>query len=166
MPYEALSSVRHEVVDMDEVTRLYEMPEFTSPDSISERVKMICRSDTKIRTVIYTDGEVIKVSEPKPVSIDEYYINGKKYDGEVSELIKRRAYIRDASYVVKITLTSEVIDIRGINKKGRGVFYVIKDAKVFLKDSKNKAAIKKAKDTLKSIKRHLSIKKTKLNQIN
>lgn len=152
MAFETYSSVRKEVVEVEEVNRVYKIPEFNDPNGREkddfEEATMMDRLDNKVKTIIYTDGKVVKIEKEDPISINEYYIDGKKYDGLVTELVKKRVYIENASYIIKVVVAEEELNISRNNKQGRGSFFVIKNREIFVKD---KEAFKKAKETLKVI---------------
>jgi len=97
---------------------------------------------------IYTDGNITKVEESEPIAIDEYYINGTKYNSEVNQLIKKKLYIEKATYIVNVVVADEILKY---GSNGKGHFDVIKDINILLKDKKDKEAKKKVKDTVKII---------------
>lgn len=153
MSFETYSTVTQEIIEVDEVNRLYKIAGFSDPNGVPkgctpEDPEMINRLDEKIKTIIYTDGKITKVEESAPTTIDEYYINGKKYTGEVNQLIKKKLYIENPTYIVKVIIADEVSKY---GKNGLGDFNIIKDIKILLKDKNNKEAKKKAKETVKAI---------------
>lgn len=152
MAFETYSSVRKEVVEVEEVNRVYKIPEFNDPNGREkddfEEATMMDRLDNKVKTIIYTDGKVVKIEKEEPISINEYYIDGQKYDGLVTELVKKRVYIENASYIIKVIVAEEILNVSRNRKQGKGSFFVIKNREIFVKD---KEAFKKAKETLKVI---------------
>ena len=154
MSFETYSTVTQEVIDVEEVNLAYKIGSFTSPNGVQkgysqEEFKMVDRLDNKIKTIIYNDGKITKLEEVAPITINEYYINKKKYAGEVNQLVKKKLYVENSTYIVKVLVADEVLKYRN----GIGHFDVIKDVKILLKDKKDKEAKKKAEDTLKSISR-------------
>ena len=151
MAFEIYSGPNYDVIEIDEVNRKYQIAAFAKDDGKID-TSMIDRVDNKIKTIIYTDGKVIKVEKSEPIPISEYFIDKKKYNYEVNQLVKKRLYIEDATYIVKVNLAEEILDFESRGRKGRGNFYVITSSELLVKDKKDKEAIRKAKETVKSIK--------------
>lgn len=151
MAFEVYSTPTYDVIEIEEVNRKYQIPGFTKDDEGKIGTSMIDEADNKIKTVIYTDGKVKKIEESAPEAISEYFIGRKKYGYEVNQLIKKRLYIEDASYIVKVNLADEILDYESEGRKGRGHFYVITSTELLVKDKKDREAIRKAKETVKSI---------------
>lgn len=153
MSFETYSTITQEIIEVEEVNLAYKIGFFKNPNGelqgcAQEESKMVDRLDNKIKTIIYTDGKITKVEESVPVVIDEYYINGIKYKGEVNQLIKKKLYIENPTYIVKVVVADEVLKY---GSNGIGHFNVIKDVKILLKDKKDKEAKKKARDTVRAI---------------
>lgn len=152
MAFEIYSGPNYDVIEIEEVNRKYQIAAFAKNDDGKIGTSMIDRVDNKIKTIIYTDGKVIKVEKSEPIPISEYFIDKKKYNYEVNQLVKKRLYIEDATYIVKVNLAEEILDFESRGRKGRGSFYVITSSELLVKDKKDKEAIRKAKETVKSIK--------------
>ncbi len=152
MAFEIYSGPNYDVIEIEEVNRKYQIAAFAKNDDGKIGTSMIDRVDNKIKTIIYTDGKVIKVEKSEPIPISEYFIDKKKYNYEVNQLVKKRLYIEDATYIVKVNLAEEILDFESRGRKGRGNFYVITSSELLVKDKKDKEAIRKAKETVKSIK--------------
>lgn len=152
MAFEIYSGPNYDVIEIEEVNRKYQIAAFAKDDDGKIGTSMIDRVDNKIKTIIYTDGKVIKVEKSEPIPISEYFIDKKKYNYEVNQLVKKRLYIEDATYIVKVNLAEEILDFESRGRKGRGNFYVITSSELLVKDKKDKEAIRKAKETVKSIK--------------
>lgn len=106
--------------------------------------------DVKVETKVYTDGEVVRVRESEEESIDEFFINGKKYTHQVDKLRRTKVYLKNHSYAVVYTLAEEFLTVGNVS----GFFKVIKDTKIYLKDSRDLTAMKKAKKTIEMIREH------------
>lgn len=101
---------------------------------------------TKIQTKIFTDGIIFKEEILPSESINEFLINKKSYK-EVDTLIKKRLYLKDYSYAIKIILVEEWKDIGNLH----GWFNVIKNIEIYTKYKKDKDALKKIKKTINMI---------------
>lgn len=152
MAFEIYSGPNYDVIEIEEVNRKYQIAAFAKDDDGKIGTSMIDRVDNKIKTIIYTDGKVINIEKSEPIPISEYFIDKKKYNYEVNQLVKKRLYIEDATYIVKVNLAEEILDFESRGRKGRGNFYVITSSELLVKDKKDKEAIRKAKETVKSIK--------------
>lgn len=106
------------------------------------------REDIRIQTKVITDGTVDKVSDFKNKEINECYIGNRKYHEAVDTLNSEKLYLKDYSYVVTCTLAKEFMAIGNVV----GYFDVIKGADVYLKNTKDIAALKKARKVLKELK--------------
>ena len=60
--------------------------------------------DVRVDTKIYTDGEIIKTIENPPEQISTYYIGNRKYEMTVDILIKKKVFIKNASYIITFTI--------------------------------------------------------------
>ena len=92
MSFETYSTVTQEVIDVEEVNLAYKIGSFTNPNGVQkgysqEESKMVDRLDNKIKTIIYTDGKITKVEEVAPITINEYYINEKKYPASMTKVL-------------------------------------------------------------------------------
>lgn len=105
--------------------------------------------DNIITTKILTDGEIIQLepsdNEQNIIKIPEYQINGKIYPIDVIK--KDKIKLINANYCLKVTCVKEFI--RG--KFGGGLFEVIKNIEIYLKNKKDKTALKNIKKTLNLI---------------
>lgn len=139
----------YSVVEIEEVQRYYQIDSFKDPSGKDSELdgKKLVVIDPKIKTKLYTDGEFVKVEEEEPLTIDEYFINKEKYDGLVNRLVRKKVYIKNASYILGVVVANEVM------KNGRvsGIFPLIKDTKIYVKDKSDKNAKRKIKETLKMI---------------
>lgn len=156
MSFKTYSTITQEIVEVEDVNRAYKIGFFKDPNGVSkeceqEEPKLINRVDKKIKTIIYTDGNITKVEESEPIEINKYYINKIKYNGEVNQLIKKKVYLENATYIVKVIVADEFLKY----ENGLGHFNVIKDVKIFLKDKKDREARKRAKDTVIAISSNL-----------
>ena len=105
--------------------------------------------EVRVYSKIYTDGEIIEILNSEPKEIDEYKIGNFKYEYPVDTLIKQRIHIKNANYILAVTVAKENIRL---GTTGRMWANVIKDSEIFLNNKKDKKALKNAKKTLMSIK--------------
>lgn len=121
--------------------------------SLRRRIpKMLCCpesefDDVKIETKIYTDGKVVSLGETKEENISEYFIDGTKYTHQVDKLKRTKVYLKDYSYAVVYTLGEEFLTVGNVS----GFFKVIKDIKVYLRDTKDLSSIRRAKKTIQMV---------------
>ena len=116
-----------------------------SPGKIDEETKVI--EDERIKTIIFTDGEIEKQTEEASQSIDEYYIGKSKYHMTVDTLETKNIYFKNHSYVVTYLLAKE---FRAIHNGG-GWLDVIKDVSIHLENKNDKKALREAKRFIKQI---------------
>lgn len=130
------------------VTRVtYHFPAWPDPSTgkVDKDAKPI--EDERIKTIIFTDGEIEKQTEETSQSIDEYYIGKSKYHMTVDTLETKNIYFKNHSYVVTYLLAKE---FRAIHNGG-GWFDVIKDVSVHLENKNDKKALREAKRFIKQI---------------
>lgn len=101
----------------------------------------------KVETKIYTDGEIVEVSEPVVEPITEMYIEKERYANNLSKKKTRTIQLKNHTYAVVYTLAEEYLTIGNI----RGFFKVVKNVKVYVHSKRDLKAIKKAKTTMKMI---------------
>ena len=102
---------------------------------------------TKIRTVIFTDGEIEKECDEKIEKTHDYYINGSKYNGKIDTVKTKNIYFKNHSYVITYLIAEE------FRNTGRiaGSFDVIKDVSIYLNDVNDMSALREAKQVIKQI---------------
>lgn len=130
------------------VTRVtYHFPAWPDPSTgkVDKDAKPI--EDERIKTIIFTDGEIEKQTEEASQSIDEYYIGKSKYHMTVDTLETKNIYFKNHSYVVTYLLAKE---FRAIHNGG-GWFDVIKDVSIHLENKNDKKALREAKRFIKQI---------------
>lgn len=130
------------------VTRVtYHFPAWPDPSTgkVDKDDKLI--EDERIKTIIFTDGEIEKQTEEASQSIDEYYIGKSKYHMTVDTLETKNIYFKNHSYVVTYLLAKE---FRAIHNGG-GWFDVIKDVSIHLENKNDKKALREAKRFIKQI---------------
>ena len=139
----------YSVVETVEVQRHCQVDNFKDPSGKNSELdgKNIVVIDSKIKTKLYTDGEFIKIEEEEPQTISEYFINKEKYNGNINRLIKKKVYIKNASYILVVIVANELMK----NGSVMAHFPVIKDTKIFIKDKNDKKAKKIINETLKII---------------
>ena len=102
----------------------------------------------RVKTKIFTDGVIDDISNEETQKIDGYTIKSDEYD--VNTLDTMDLYFKDYSYVITYLVASEWARVG----KFKGWFYFVKDVSVYLKDSKDKVALKNAKKVIKEINDH------------
>ena len=130
------------------VTRvMYHFPAWPDPSTgeIAKDAKPI--EDERIKTIIFTDGEIEKQTEEASQSIEEYYIGKSKYHMTVDTLETKNIYFKNHSYVVTYLLAKEFRTIHN----GGGWFDVIKDVSIYLENVKDKKALRESKEIVKEI---------------
>lgn len=105
-----------------------------------------------IQMRIFTDGEIEKEGKETTQPIKEYYIGKKKYQYSLNTLKSKNIYFKNHSYVITYLIASEFRDLGNIC----GWFDVIKDISIYLKNPKDKKALKCAKQAIKEIANHNS----------
>ncbi len=133
----------NEPLKVIEVTKHLTVP--TSPGKIDEETKVI--EDERIKTIIFTDGEIEKQTEEASQSIDEYYIGKFKYQMTVDTLKIKNIYFKNHSYVITYLLAKEFM----VKGRVRGWFDVIKDVSVHIENKKDIKALREAKKVIKEI---------------
>ena len=133
----------NEPLKVIEVTKHLTVP--TSPGKIDEETKVI--EDERIKTIIFTDGEIEKQTEEASQNIEEYYIGKSKYHMTVDTLETKNIYFKNHSYVITYLLAKEFM----IKGHVRGWFDVIKDVSIYLENGKDKKALREAKKFIKQI---------------
>lgn len=133
----------NEPLKVIEVTKHLTVP--TSPVKENEKSKVI--EDERIKTIIFTDGEIEKQTEEASQSIDEYYIGKSKYHMTVDTLETKNIYFKNHSYVITYLLAKEFM----VKGHVRGWFDVIKDVSIYLENGKDKKALREAKRFIKQI---------------
>lgn len=103
--------------------------------------------DTRIKTIIITDGEIEKQTEETTQDINEFYIGKSKYHMTVDTLKTKNIYFKNHSYVVTYLLAKE---FRAIHNGG-GWLDVIKDVSIHLENKNDKKALREAKRFIKQI---------------
>ena len=130
------------------VTRVtYHFPAWPDPstDKVDKDAKPI--EDERIKTIIFTDGEIEKQTEETFQSIDEFYIGKSKYHMTVDTLETKNIYFKNHSYVITYLLAKEFM----IKGHVRGWFDVIKDVSIHLENKNDKKALREAKRFIKQI---------------
>ena len=103
------------------VTRVtYHFPAWPDPSTgkVDKDAKPI--EDERIKTIIFTDGEIEKQTEETFQSIDEFYIGKSKYHMTVDTLETKNIYFKNHSYVITYLLAKEFMI------KGQGAYSKLK----------------------------------------
>ena len=133
----------NEPLKVIEVTKHLTVP--TSPGKIYEETKVI--EDERIKTIIFTDGEIEKQTEEASQSIDEYYIGKSKYHMTVDTLKIKNIYFKNHSYVITYLLAKEFM----VKGSVGGWFDIIKDVSIHIENKKDIKALREAKKVIKEI---------------
>ena len=89
--------------------------------------------EKKVQTRIFTDGIIYNQDNQKYERINEYYIDGKKYNSEVDGIKTKNIYITNHNYVISCLI---------VNNNG---FLQVKDMTVYLANPEDIDALKEAK---------------------
>ena len=130
------------------VTRVtYHFPAWPDPSTgkVDKNAKPI--EDERIKTIIFTDGEIEKQTEEASQNIKEFYIGKSKYHMTVDTLETKNIYFKNHSYVITYLLAKE---FRAVNNGG-GWFDVIKNVSIHLENKNDKKALREAKRFIKQI---------------
>lgn len=99
----------------------------------------------RIKTKIFTDGEIEKEGETTSININNYYIKGKKYRYGINQLHTKNIFLKNYSYVIIFTIAQEWRNFGN----ACGWFNFVKDVSIYLKDLNDKKALKNAKRAIK-----------------
>lgn len=130
------------------VTRVtYHFPAWPDPSTgkVDKDAKPI--EDERIKTIIFTDGEIEKQTEEASQSIDEYYIGKSKYHMTVDTLKIKNIYFKNHSYVITYLLAKEFM----VKGSVGGWFDIIKDVSIHIENKKDIKALREAKKVIKEI---------------
>lgn len=130
------------------VTRVtYHFPAWPDPSTgkVDKDAKPI--EDERIKTIIFTDGEIENQTEEASQNINEFYIGKSKYHMTVDTLETKNIYFKNHSYVITYLLAKE---FRAVNNGG-GWFDVIKDVSIHLENKNDKKALRETKRVIKEI---------------
>jgi len=116
-----------------------------SSDPIPKQAKI---PDVIVDSKIFTDGEIIEAIESNSEPINEYRFGNCKYNMPVDTLIKKQVHIKNASYILVVTIAQERVKV---GERGWGWTFVIKDSEIFLNNKKDKQALLTAKKTIMAI---------------
>jgi len=130
---------KYNIVEMEQVLHHLSTPVFGN--NSDKKYEATCE---RIKMKLYTDGDFIKEEIAEPQSISGYYINEQKYDKSVDTLIQKRVYIKNASFIVRVTIAEEWLTAGKVT----GWFDVIKNTEIFLNNKKDKNALKEARKTI------------------
>lgn len=106
--------------------------------------KEINQDTYQVSNRIFTDGIFVNELEEE-IKIDEYEYCEKKYSANT--LIKRKIYLKDYSYIVVFTSTLDFLTLGNI----KGWFNRIRNVEVYVKNKKDKEALRKARNTINMV---------------
>lgn len=101
----------------------------------------------RIKTRIFTDGEIENESKITSININNYYIKGKKYRYGINKLHTKNIFLKNYSYVISYTIAQEWRNFGN----ACGWFNFVKDVSIYLKDLNDKEALKNAKHVIKEL---------------
>lgn len=110
-------------------------------------------AENRIRTLVYTDGEIDydykNMNDDEEVECHEFYFsNGQKYIPSIDTLITKKLFLKNHSYVVTILVAGETTSVGRVG----GWFTLIKDIDIYLKDPKDRKALRTARKVITDIK--------------
>lgn len=103
--------------------------------------------DERIKTIVFTDGEIEKQTEETTQDINEFYIGKSKYQMTVDTLKTKNIYFKNHSYVITYLLAKEFM----IKDNIGGWFDIIKDVSIHIENKKDIKALREAKKVIKEI---------------
>ena len=115
-----------------------------------------------IETKMITDGLVGVDGEQKEESIENYHINGKKYDYYIDTIKTQNISLKNYSYAIVYLTAYEYVKVQGKTLW----IPIIKDMSVYLSDLKNKKALRQVKQVISHINSCGRIPSTTLEKIN
>lgn len=138
----------NEPLEIIEVTNHVTFTKF--PDPLTGKIvgqEEIIHTYPRIQMKVFTDGEIEIESKETIEKIDEYYLGKTKYKHDVDTLKTKNIYFKNHSFVIVYLISNEITTIGNTS----GWFNVIKDVQVYLRNKKDKQALKNAKQALKTI---------------
>lgn len=136
----------NEPLEVIEVTNHMEVPPVPGR-AIGRSYKKEILEEKKIQMRIFTDGEIEKQTKETSQNINEFYIGKSKYQYDVDTLKTKNIYFKNHSYVIVYIITNEF----RVGGKIMGWFDVIDKVSVYLKNPKDKKALKSAKQVIREI---------------
>ena len=110
----------------------------------------IVNEEDMIQMRVFTDGEIKNETDIVQEPIEDYYIGDEKYKYDVDTLKTKDIYLDNYSYILVFTIAEEFLTLGRL----KGWFKVVKDTTIYLKDRKDKKALKNAKKAVGEINRH------------
>ena len=123
----------------------YILPEPVDGIGSEETVKNV-----PIEMMVFTDGVIERECDKKSTRIDEYYIGKKKFEYDVDTLETKNVYFKDFSFIISYLIGQELCTVGNV----KGWFSVVKELKIYVKNIKDKRALKNAKRAIKAIKNY------------
>lgn len=136
-----IKDLNNGTIDLIEVSETRTIPPF------GNRTEVCTFDDVKIETKIYTDGVIERIDEPVVTSIKEHFIDGKKYTHKVDKMKRTTIHLKDYTYAVVYTIGEEFMQLDNIC----GNFRVTKLSEIYLKDRRDRIALRKAKKTMSMV---------------
>ena len=94
----------------------------------------------RFKSVIYTDGNILKESDETVKKIKNFCIGSRVFNA--NRLKTKKIYFENYSYIIVFSISNESFDD-----------YTTENVLIYLKDKKDKKALKRAKEAIKIIKK-------------
>jgi len=144
-----------ELKDNENIEIIKVSKHINTPDRVTIEIPLI-------ETQMITDGLVEVDEKQKEESIENYCINGKKYDYYVDTLKTQNVSLKNHSYVIVYLTAYEYV-----TTQGKTLWIpIIKDMSVYLSDLKNKKALRQVRQVISHINSCGRIPSTTLEKIN
>lgn len=119
-----------------------------SPLAIIEVIDHVLSANDEWKRIymsVFTDGEILKESEEKVESIDEYYFGKQKYKCSVDTLKSKNIYFKNHNYVITYLIAQEWTRVGNIG----GWFDIIKDVSIYMKNPKDRKTLKMIRQVIR-----------------
>lgn len=134
-----------------EVIRVSKHTTYIIPEPVVDGIEPeMTVENVPIEMMVFTDGVIERECDEKSTPIDEYYIGKKKFEYDVDTLETKNVYFKDFSFIISYLIGQELCTVGNV----KGWFSVVKELKIYVKNSKDKRALKNAKRAIKAIKNY------------
>lgn len=140
----------NEPLEIIEVTKSIMFPIFPNPYTGEMNKQKVVGEEKLIQMKVFTDGEIAKEIEEPSQSIDEYYIGKRKYQYDVDTLKRKKIYFKNHSYVITYLVVNKFVSLGNV----KGWFDVVDEVTIYLKNPKDKQALKNVKQVIRKINAH------------
>ncbi len=145
---ERYNNMRYKILKENEPLDIATAIEYQVVPSAPGRKDSRIAEITKISTNVFTDGSIVK-EEENTYGFTGYYYDKQKTPHHFDNIKLKTIYFKDHSYVIVYLIREEY------GKRGNvaGLFNVIADIRVYLKEPEDKKALKEVKTAIKEIER-------------